>query len=69
MCKIIVGECMKDKLYLENLKDILNDDDNVTVVFEESQTGPQEEPVLLAFDVNINRFKQYMNNLHIKRKR
>ena len=69
MCKIISGDSMKDKLYLENFKDVLNDDDNLNVVFEESQTGPQEEPILLAFDVNIDKFRKYMNNLHIKRKR
>lgn len=60
---------MSERLYLENIKEMLNDDNNETVIFDESQSGPQEEPVLLPFDVNIKRFKIYMNMLHNKRKR
>ncbi len=60
---------MKDKLYLEDLKKKYNDDNNPHVIFVESQTGPQEEPSLIAYDVDISKFKEYMHNLAIKRKK
>ncbi len=58
---------MKDKLYLDDLKRKYNHDDNQNVIFEESQTGPQEEPCLLAYDVDIKRFKKYIHFLSSKR--
>lgn len=58
---------MKNKLYLENLKNKLNDDFNERFIFEESQTGPQEEPILLQYDVDISKFREYLQNLDKKR--
>lgn len=57
---------MKNELYLDKLKRKLNTDLNENVIFEESQTGPQEEPILVAYDVDINKFKEYMKNNNIK---
>ena len=50
---------MKNELYLDKLKRRLNTDKNENVIFEESQTGPQEEPVLIAYDIDIEKFKEY----------
>ena len=44
---------MKDELYLKKAKIKLNKDHNQNVIFDEYQNGPQEEPILLAFDVDI----------------
>ena len=58
---------MKNKLYLDDFKKKLNDDYNNRVIFEESQTGPQEEPCLIAYDVDVNKFKKYMHKLNNSR--
>ena len=52
---------MKDELYLNKAKLKLNKDYNQNVIFDEYQNGPQEEPILLAFDVDIEKFKWYEN--------
>ena len=67
MQNIYVVINMKNKLYLENLKNKLNDDFNERFIFEESQTGPQEEPILLQYDVDISKFREYLQNLDKKR--
>lgn len=45
--------------FISILKRKLNDDNNPNIIFEESQTGPQEEPILIAYDIDINKFKKY----------
>lgn len=59
---------MKDELYLKTAKIKLNKDHNQNVIFDEYQNGPQEEPILLAFDVDIEKFKKYENKKQIMRK-
>lgn len=57
---------MKNELYLDKLKRRLNTDKNENVIFEESQTGPQEEPILIAYDIDIEKFKEYEKNNKVK---
>ena len=59
-------EEMKNELYLDKLKRRLNSDENKNIIFEESQTGPQEEPVLNAYDVDVEKFKKYCKKHNIK---
>ena len=58
---------MKEELYLKRAKHLLNSDLNQNVFFEEYINGPMEEPILLAYDVDIDKFIKYRNNLKIKR--
>ena len=36
---------MKEDLYLNKIKNRLNKDESNEFIFDESQTGPQEEPI------------------------
>lgn len=58
---------MKEELYLKRAKHLLNSDLNQNVIFEEYINGPMEEPVLIAFDVDINKFIKYEKLLKEKR--
>lgn len=51
---------MKEDLYLNKIKNRLNKDESNEFIFDESQTGPQEEPILVQYDVDINKFQEYM---------
>ena len=51
---------MKEQLYLNNLKNKLNKDQDSNFIYDESQTGPQEEPTLIQYEVDINQFKKYL---------
>ena len=51
---------MKNELYLDRLKRRLNSDKNQNIIFEESQTGPQEEPVLIPFEIDLEKFNEYI---------
>ena len=59
---------MKDELYLKKAKLKLNKDFNQNVIFDEYQNGPMEEPNLIAFDVDIERFKKYQMKIKELRK-
>ena len=54
-------------LYLKRAKHLLNSDLNQNDIFEEYINGPMEEPVLIAFDVDINKFIKYEKLLKEKR--
>lgn len=60
---------MKDKLYLQDKKELLNntDDDN-KVIYDEIQSGPMEEPNLVKYDMDIDKFLDYQNKINTKRK-
>ena len=51
---------MKEQLYLTNLKNKLNKDHDKNYIFDESQTGPQEEPTLIQYEIDINQFNKYL---------
>lgn len=59
---------MKEELYLKKTKQKFNSDLNQNVYFDEYINGPMEEPVLIAFDVDINKFKEYENKIKSLRK-
>ena len=60
---------MKDELYLRRARLRYNSDFNQNVVFEEYINGPMEEPNLIAFDVDIEKFKWYENKKKQMRKK
>ena len=49
----------KTRSFLEKHKDILNEIADETTIYDETQTGPQEAPYLLEFNVNPGKFRQY----------
>ena len=59
---------MKDELYLRRARLRYNSDFNQNVVFEEYINGPMEEPNLIAFDIDINKFIEYQDKVNKKRK-
>ena len=51
-----------DKDYLEIQKEILNEISDENVIYEESQCGPQEEPYLKEYKLDIKKWKLYHEN-------
>lgn len=51
---------MKENLYLQRMKDRLNKDSSNEYIFDESQTGPQEEPTLIQYELDVERFQKYL---------
>ena len=49
----------KDNL-LEKEKDILNEISPEDVIYEETQTGPQEEPFLFEYHLDLNMWEKYL---------
>ena len=46
--------------FLEKEKDILNNASENNVIYDESQTGPQEEPFLFEYYLDLNMWKKYL---------
>ncbi len=57
-----------DKDYLEMQKEILNEISDENVIYEESQCGPQEEPYLKEYKLDIKKWKLYHENHNRKGK-
>lgn len=51
---------MKENLYLQRMKERLNKDSSNKYIFDESQTGPQEEPTLIQYELDVERFQKYL---------
>lgn len=51
---------MKENLYLQRMKERLNKDSSNKYIFDESQTGPQEEPTLIQYQLDVERFQKYI---------
>jgi len=51
-----------DKDFLEKEKDILNEISDEETIYEESQCGPQEEPYLKEFRVNLEKWRLYRSH-------
>ena len=51
---------MKENLYLQRMKEKLNKDSSNKYIFDESQTGPQEEPTLIQYELDVERFQKYL---------
>ena len=51
---------MKENLYLQKMKEKLNKDLSNKYIFDESQTGPQEEPTLVQYEIDVEKFQKYI---------
>lgn len=56
----------KDTL-LEKEKDILNEISDKNIIYEETQTGPQEEPFLFEYSLDLNMWSKYLKEKDKKR--
>ena len=60
---------MDNKMYLQDKKELLNNLENdKNTIYDECQTGPMEEPNLVKFDIDIDKFLDYQNKINTKRK-
>lgn len=57
-----------DKDYLEIQKEILNEISDENIIYEEAQCGPQEEPYLKEYKLDIKKWKLYHENHNRKGK-
>ncbi len=63
---------MNQKKYLksfnEKSKEILNDNDltEEEIIYDETQIGPQEEPFLFEYSMDLVAWDQYLKNLNKK---
>ena len=48
--------------FLEKEKDILNNNSDKDTIYEETQTGPQEEPFLLEYSLDLAMWKKYLKD-------
>ena len=61
---------MKDKLYLQDRKNLLNrKDEDQNVIYDECQSGPMEEENLVLYDVDIDKFLAYEQKVNEKNKK
>ncbi len=49
-----------EKTIQDRQKEILNDDDDLTRIYEESQTGPQEEPIVFEYQMDYYMWIKYL---------
>lgn len=52
---------------LEKEKEILNEISDKNIIYEETQTGPQEEPFLFEYSLDLNMWSKYLNEKDKKR--
>ncbi len=45
--------------YLERNKRVLNEIADENIIYDETQTGPQEEPFLFEYHVNVAKWRKY----------
>lgn len=57
-----------DKSFNDRSKEILNDNDitDDNIIFDETQTGPQEEPFLFEYSMDMLAWEKYLENLDKK---
>ena len=56
----------KDTL-LEKEKEILNEISDKNIIYDETQTGPQEEPFLFEYSLDLNMWSKYLKDKDKKR--
>jgi len=56
----------KDTL-LEKEKEILNEISDKNIIYDETQTGPQEEPFLFEYSLDLNMWSKYLIDKDKKR--
>lgn len=52
---------------LEKEKEILNEISDKNIIYEETQTGPQEEPFLFEYSLDLNMWSKYLKDKDKKR--
>ena len=52
---------------LEKEKEILNEISDKNIIYEETQTGPQEEPFLFEYSLDLNMWSKYLKEKDKKR--
>lgn len=52
----------KEQSFLEKEIDILNEISSEETIYEESQDGPQEEPIAKEYHYDIKKWKKYKRN-------
>ncbi len=52
--------------FLNKEKDILNDIADEDVIYDESQTGPQEEPFLFEYHLDLELWKKFLEKQNKK---
>ena len=52
--------------FLEKSKNTLNEMSSENVIYDEIQIGPQEEPIIYEFPINIRKYRQYVNKISKK---
>jgi hypothetical protein len=55
----------KHKTFNEREIDILNEISDENTIYEETQCGPQEEPIITELKVDTKKWKMYKNNKKI----
>ena len=48
---------------LEKEKEILNEISDKNIIYEETQTGPQEEPFLFEYSLDLNMWSKYLKSM------
>ena len=50
----------QEKTFLEKSKDALNELSKEDAIYDEIQIGPQEEPIIHDFPINIHQYRKYV---------
>ena len=50
----------EEKSFLEESKDALNEFSKEDVIYDEIQIGPQEEPIIHDFKINLEQYRKYV---------
>ena len=58
-----------EQTFLEKSKNALNEMGSENVIYDEIQIGPQEEPIIHDFPINIQKYRQYVNKIRQKKTR
>lgn len=56
----------KEQSFLEKEIDILNEISSEEIIYDESQDGPQEEPIAKEYHYNKKKWKEYKKNSGLK---
>lgn len=48
--------------YLERNKKVLNEISDENIIYDETQTGPQEAPYLFEYHVDVKKWRKYHKN-------
>ena len=57
----------QEKTFLEKSKDALNELSKEDAIYDEIQIGPQEEPIIHDFPINIHQYRKYVKKKNQKK--